>query len=428
MPATIETMEASRAASEVGWPFAHSRAELDAFAAEALQVALRVGATDATIRLLEADNMSVGIRNGNPETLLRSATQRATLTIFNGQRSGSASTSDLSPGALNAAIERAWRIAHYSGEDPFGGPADSSWLEHAPLDLDLYHPRDLSFPDATDLCQRVERAALDFDPAIKNSEGASVSTKNSHFSLATSRGFLGGYTASSHALQCSVIAGGAEGMQVGHWASECRKADQLEAPEQVGRRSAKNARRMLGARKLPTGSWPVLFEAPVASSLLSSLVGALSGGSQFRKMSFLTGGIGERIMSDHLRLRETPHEPQGLGSAPFDVEGVRTVTRDVVLDGVLQGYFLDTYSARRLAMQSTGYAGGARNLTLASSRTQAADDFPAMLKQLGRGLVVTRLLGNGVNGITGDYSRGAAGFWVEAGVIQYPVHGYGGGR
>lgn len=163
MPATIETMEASRAASEVGWPFAHSRAELDAIAAEALQVALRVGATDATIRLLEADNMSVGIRNGNPETLLRSATQRATPTIFNGQRSGSASTSDLSPGALNAAIERAWRIAHYSGEDPFGGPADSSWLEHAPLDLDLYHPRDLSFPDATDLCQRVERAALDFD-------------------------------------------------------------------------------------------------------------------------------------------------------------------------------------------------------------------------------------------------------------------------
>jgi PmbA protein len=401
--------------------FTHDSAELNGIATHLVNAALRRGASDAVARASESDQLAVTVRNARAESLQHSRTQGVTLTVYHGQRSGTASSSDLSPAALAATVESAWHIAQYSGVDPCAGPADAGMLESAPQNLDLFHPWDVSADTAIELAQRAESAARHFDKTIVNSRGASVSAHHGQFALATSQGFLGGYADSFHSLNCSVIAGNENGMQTGHWGTVRRVSTELDSPEATGRRAAEQASLMLDARRLPTGTWPVLFDARIAAPLVRTLVAAVSGEALYRKQGFLPGSLGQRVLADHLSLLESAHELCGLASAPFDHDGVRTGTRDVVRDGVLQGYFLSTYAGRKLGMTSTGFAGGPHNLCLRSSRTEPTDDLHAMLRRLDRGLFVTHLLGQGVNLLTGDYSRGAAGFWVENGVIQYPV-------
>ncbi|WP_408520157.1 metalloprotease PmbA [Paraburkholderia sediminicola] len=402
-------------------PLAHERAKLDEIAGFLVAGALRRGASDAVVRVSESDEFAVTVRNARPEKLQRSGTQSVSLTVYNGQRKGSASSSNLSSAALTATLEAAWHIAHYSGADAFAGPAETSWLETAAPDLDLYHPWDLSTDGAIELALRAESAARAFGEAIVNCNGTSVSAQHGQFSLATSRGFLGGYRYSSHGLDCSVIASNGGGMQTGGWGMTRRMSSELDTPELIGRRAAERAHAMLDARKLPTGAWPVLFEAPIASSLINSLVSAVTGELIYRGQSFLPDSLGQVVLAEHLNLNESPHELCGLASAPFDDEGVRTVTRQLVRDGVLHGYFLSAYAARKLGMASTGNAGGAHNLRLTSTLTRSEDDFAGMLRRLDRGLLVSDLMGQGINHVTGDYSRGASGFWVEDGQIQYPV-------
>jgi PmbA protein len=271
---------------------------------------------------------------------------------------------------------------------------------------------------AIEIASRCEAAALDFDPRITNSEGSNIYTQQWHFIHANSNGFVGGYPTSRYSLSCSVIGGQGDEMQRDDWYTAARREDELEAAEAVGRRAAERTVRRLDARKLDTLQAPVLFDATLAGGLIGHFVGAVSGGALYRKSSFLLDSLGTQVFSPGFNLREAPHVPRGLSSAPFDDEGVATAARDVVTAGVVQGYFLGTYSARKLGMESTGNAGGSHNLVLESGPL----DFDGLLKKMGRGLVVTELLGSGINSVTGDYSRGAAGFWVEDGAIAYPVH------
>ena len=294
-------------------------------------------------------------------------------------------------------------------------------LETSPPDLDLYHPWHLSAEDAVEIARRAEDAAFATDAQIRNSEGASVSAQHSQFVLGTTRGFLAGYPYSRHYVACAPIAGSGRHMQRDDWYSSKRSAEELARPEAVGRYAAERALARLNARRIDTRKVPVLFEAPLAAGLLGAFVQATSGGALYRKTSFLVDSLGKPVFAPHVQIVEEPHAPRAMGSAPFDEEGVRTKRRAVVKDGVVEGYFLSTYSARKLGMQTTGNAGGSHNLSLASSATQSEDDFEAMLKKLGTGLLLTELMGQGVNYVTGDYSRGASGFWVENGQIQYAV-------
>ena len=284
-------------------------------------------------------------------------------------------------------------------------------------ELDLYHPWLLSIDGAIELARRCEQAAFDVSPLVTNSEGATVSMQEGQFVSANSLGFMGGYPTSRHYLACSVIAGKDEGMQRDDWYSTGRNAQNLAAPEEIGDYAARRALSRLGGRKISTCEVPVLFEAPLASSLIGSFVHAVSGGSLYRKASFLTDSLGKRVFSKKVQISERPHLPGALGSSPFDNDGVATRDREVVTDGVLQGYFLSAYTARKLGMETTGNAGGSHNLIVKPGKR----DFKGLLKKMDRGLLVTELLGQGVNYVNGDYSRGAAGYWVEGGEIAYPV-------
>jgi PmbA protein len=279
----------------------------------------------------------------------------------------------------------------------------------------------LTAEQAVALAQRAEAAAFAVDKRITNSEGANTYAQQSHFVMANTRGFMGGYPYSRHSLSVSPIAGKGNNMQRDDWYSSDRNPTKLAQPEAIGRYAAERALSRLSARKLDTRKCPVLFEAPLAAGLLGSFVQAVSGGSLYRKSTFLTDSLGTAVFGPHIQIIEDPHVPGAVGSSPFDEEGVRTHRRDVVSNGIVQGYFLSTYSARKLGMQTTGNAGGSHNLQIVSSTTRAGDDFNAMLRKLDTGLLVTELMGHGVNYVTGDYSRGASGYWVERGVIQYPV-------
>ncbi|MFM0501765.1 metalloprotease PmbA [Paraburkholderia caffeinilytica] len=399
----------------------HTQAQLQAVATDALRYARTLGATDAIIGVSEGNGLSVSVRRGAVETIEHHRNKRIGVTVFIGHQSGSSSTSDFSRGAVHDAIAAAYHIARFTATDNAAGPAEAELLETAPHDLDLYHPWQLSADEAVEIARRAEGAAFAAGPQIRNSEGASVSAQHSQSVLATSRGFLAGYPHSSHHIACAPIAGSGRNMQHGNWYSSKRSAADLAAPEAVGRYAAERALARLGARQLDTRKVPVLFEAPLAAGLLGAFVQATSGGALYRKTSFLVDSLGKAVFAPHVQVIEDPHVPRAMGSVPFDEEGVRTRARRVVKDGVLEGYFLSTYSGRKLGMQTTGNAGGAHNLALRSSRTRAGDDFEAMLKKLGTGLLLTELMGQGVNYVTGDYSRGASGFWVENGVIQYPV-------
>jgi PmbA protein len=312
-------------------------------------------------------------------------------------------------------------IARFTAEDDCAGLPDAELLEKKPRDLRLFHPWQISTEEAIELAQRCENAAFEVDPRISNSEGASVYVQQSHFVSANTRGFIGGYPFSRHTISVAPIAGKGSRMQRDDWYTSARDPKKLAKPEAVGRYAAERALARLNARKLDTRSCPVLFEAPLAAGLLGAFVQAVSGGALYRKSSFLLDSLGKQVFPGHITVVEDPHLVGAVGSAPFDEEGVRTVRRKVVDNGVLQGYFLSSYSARKLGMQTTGNAGGSHNLDLVSSQTKRGDDFAGMLRKMGTGLLVTELMGQGVNYVTGDYSRGASGYWVENGVIQYPV-------
>lgn len=388
---------------------------------DALTHAKSLGASDAAAEVSESRGLSVSVRCKKIETVEQTRDRSLDITVFAGQRRGSASTSDFSAQALRETVEAAWHIARYTAEDPAAGLPDADQLAHDYSDLDLHHPWDISTDEAAALAISAERASYDTSPLITNTDGASVDTYEGHFVLGNTRGFMGGYPFSRHSLSVAPIAGRGAKMQRDYWYTAGRAASELADPTAVGRYAAERTLARLSARRIKTGRFPVLFEAPLAVGLLGSLVQAASGGALYRKASFLLDALGKPVLADHIDIREDPAIPGAMGSSPFDSEGVRTTARDLVAAGILNGYFLSTYTARKLNMPTTGNAGGSHNLRLTSRLTQDQDDFRAMLRKLGTGLLVTELIGQGVNYVSGDYSRGAFGYWVQNGEIQHAV-------
>ena len=397
--------------------FSHSFATLQQLAEDVLKHARDKGASACEVDVSEGFGQSVGVRCDEVETIEFNRDKGIGITIYAGQRKGYASTSDFSAQALRETVEAALDIARFTAEDDCAGLADAALMAKDGPDLDLYHPWALTVEDAIETARRCEQAAFDASPLVSNSEGASVSTQQAHFVSANSLGFMGGYPTSRHYISCSVIAGEQDAMQRDDWYTTRRNAAELDDPALVGRTAAERAVARLGGRKVRTGDFPVLFEAPLAAGLIGSLVHAASGGALYRKSSFLLDQLGKRVMPEFINISERPHILRGLGSSAFDSDGVATRDREVVAGGVLQGYFLSAYTARKLGMQTTGNAGGSHNLIV----EPGALDLAGLLARMGRGLLVTELLGQGINYVTGDYSRGAAGFWVEDGVIAYPV-------
>jgi PmbA protein len=415
---TVSTsVPASTPSNTPSSPFSFSRETLQGLAAQVLDLARAGGASAAETEASEGSGLSLGVRHGELETIEHNRDKGIAVTVYLGQRRGHASTSDFSPDALARTVEKALTIARFTAEDDCAGLADADLLARETPDLDLFHPWNIGVEDAVELARACEGAALVVDPRITNSEGASLSSQVSHFIYANSLGFSGGYPGSRQSLSCAVIAEEDGAMQRDYWYTTARAAADMDTPESVGRRAGERTVRRLNGRKLATRQCPVLFEAPIATGLIASFVSAVSGGHLYRKSSFLLDSLGTKVFPDFFQLRERPFLPRGLSSAPFDSEGVATRERDVVKDGVLRGYFLGSYSARKLGMKSTGNAGGNHNLIVPPT----GEDFTALLKKMDTGLLVTELLGHGLNMVTGDYSRGAAGFWVENGEIAYPV-------
>ena len=423
------TLDTPTATSAARAGFAYSREQFQQLVDDALKLAKSLGASDAGVEVSEGVGLSVSVRKGEVENVERNRDKSIGVSVYIGQRRGNASTSDFSRAALEQTVQAAYDIARFTAEDPAAGLPDEADLAHgdaATRDLDLFHPWAIDAEGAVQIAARCERAALEVDRRITNSEGAGVSAQQSHFFAGNTRGFRGGYASSRHSLSVAPIASlpgkGGDDMQRDAWYSSMRAPQDLAAPEAVGRYAAERALSRLKSRKIATCEVPVLFESTVAAGLLGAYVQATSGGALYRKSSFLLDSLGKPVLPEHIDIHEDPHRMRGKGSAPFDDEGVVTKVRDVVQGGVVQGYFLSSYSARKLGMHTTGHAGGSQNLTLTSRLTTAADDLDAMLRKLHRGLFVIELMGQGVNYVTGDYSRGAAGFWVENGRIAHPVH------
>jgi PmbA protein len=401
--------------------FSNSAESLSNIALSMLDYAKQRGATAAAAEVSEGFGQSVTVRQGEVETIEYNRDKGLGITVYFGQHRGNASTSDFSPQAIRDTVDAALSIARYTASDDCAGlPADES-LAREYADLDLYHPWVLSVEDAISLATECEDAALDADARIQNSEGATVNVHEAQFVLANSLGFVGSYPSSRHSLSCSVIAEQLGAMERDYWYSVAREAGDLKSASEVGRIAAERTVRRLGARQIATMQVPVLFDASVASGLLGSFVAAVSGGNLYRKSTFLLDHLDKTVFSSHIQIADIPDIPKGLASSPFDDEGVKTQRRNIIENGVLRGYFLGSYSARKLGLHSTGNSGGNHNLILQPSGDGDLT-FAGLLKTMGRGLLVTELLGQGVNGITGDYSRGAAGFWVENGQIQHPVH------
>ena len=404
--------------------FAYSREQFQKLVEDVLRHAREIGASEAAVEVSEGCGLSVSVRKGSLEHVERNRDKSLGVTLFVGQRRGNASSSDFSRAAVEQTVRAAYDIARFTAEDPMAGLPEVDDLatpQEASRDLDLFHPWAIDADAAFEIARRCEAAAFATDRQITNSEGAGVSAQQSHFWAGNSRGFRGGYASSRHSISVAPIAGRGAGMQRDAWYSSMRDAAELSAPEEVGRYAAERALSRLRSRKVETCEVPVLFESPLVAGLIGSLVQAISGGALYRKASFLVDSLGQQVMAPHLDLDEDPHQPKGKASAPFDDEGVRTRKRRVIDGGVVQGYFLSSYSARKLGLRTTGHAGGSQNLRLTSRLTNPADDLDAMIRKLHRGLFVTELMGQGLNLVTGDYSRGAAGFWVENGRIAYPV-------
>ena len=395
----------------------HQLDVLKALIADCLQEARQQGATEAEAGVSLESGLSVTARLGEVETVEHHRSRGLGLTVYVGQRKGSASTSDLSPAAMRETVAAAVRIARHAAEDPCAGLPDASLLATECPDLDLFHPWPIEAAQAIELAVACEDAARHGHPDITNSEGASFNTFQGLRVMGNSLGFLHGYASSRHSLSVSVI-GEREGqMQRDDWWTVARDAQDLQSPEAVGRIAAERTLRRLGARSLSTRQCPVIFAADIASSLLGHFIGAIRGGNLYRKSSFLLDQLGQPVFPEFVQIHEQPHLCKALGSVPYDAEGVRTAPRHLVRNGVLESYVLSTYSARKLGLTSTGNAGGVHNLTI----DPGSQDLAGLMRQMGTGLLVTELMGQGVNLVTGDYSRGAAGFWVENGEIQYPV-------
>lgn len=398
--------------------FSYTDTYLRDLAQDILDYARSRGATACEVDVSEGFGQSVSVRKAEVETIEYNRDKGLGVTVYVGQRRGFASSSDFSREATRATVDAAVSIARFTAEDPCAGLPEVSLLAHDLRDLDLFHPWDLQVEQAIDIARRCEAAAFAVSPMVKNSEGASVSSQQSHFVSANSLGFMGGFSSTRHYISCSMIAGEGDDMQRDDWYSSRRDPAELASPEAIGEYAARRALSRLSARRIRTSRVPVIFEAPLAASLLGNFVHAVSGGALYRKSSFLVDSLGQQIFAPQVRISERPHLPKAMGSSRFDDDGVATHDREVVEGGVLQGYFLSTYSARKLGMQTTGNAGGSHNLIVEPGQL----DLDALLRKMGRGLLVTELLGQGVNYVTGDYSRGAAGYWVEGGEIRYPVH------
>lgn len=398
--------------------FACSTEILQDIATTILTLARKGGANACETHISEGSGQNVTARMGEVETIEYTRDKGLSVTVYIGQNRGNASSSDFSPKAIEETVAAALAIARYTAADSFAGLAEASLLATNFPDLDLYHPWSLPVEQAIELAKQCEAAALAIDKRIINSEGASVSVSAAQFIYANSLGFIGGYPSTSHSIGCAVIAGDESGMQRDYWYSVARARDDLERIDAIGQKAGQRSLARLGARKISTCEASVLFDASIAPSLLGYFVQAISGASLYRKSSFLLDSIGKQVFPDNIQIDESPHLAKGLASHSFDDEGVATHARKIVENGIVQGYFLGSYAARKLGMHSTGNAGGNHNLIL---KNDAPLPFDALLRRMGKGLLVTELLGHGVNLVTGDYSQGAAGFWVEQGEICFPV-------
>ena len=397
--------------------FSHSADQLRQIATDVLDYARKRGASSAETEVSEGAGQTVTARQGEVETIEYNRDKGIGVTVYIGKQRGHASTTDFTPQAIRDTVAAALSIARFTALDDCAGLADEDTLARDFPDFDLWHPWDMPVERAIELAQKCEAAGYAVDSRLTNSEGATISTQGSHFIYANTLGFMAGFPSSRHGVWCSLVASRNDEMHREDWYETSRDAAELPDVAVVGRRAGERAVNRLGARKIATTQSPVLFEAPIAASLLGHFVSAVSGGNLYRKTSFLTDCMGQQVFSRLVNMSEQPHVAKGFASTPFDDEGVTTRAREVVKDGVVEGYFLGTYSARKLGLKSTGNAGGNHNLTLRDTGA----DFAGMLKALGTGLLVTELMGHGVNAVTGDYSRGAAGFWVEKGEIAYPV-------
>jgi len=399
-------------------PVRLAQEDLESIIGRALEEARTRGASQAEAAVSQDTGLSVGVRLGEVETLEHQRDRSMGITVYFGQRKGSASTADFSLEAVRATVAKACSIARFTAEDACSGLADAALMTRAPQNLDLAHPWDLTADRAIEIAKSCEAAALGFDPRINNSEGASLGTHRGLHVYGNTHGFVGGYPTTSHTLSCVVLAGSGEDMQRDYWYSSSRDWHELEQAESIGRESARRTIARLGPRRLRTRRSAVLFAPEIARGLIGHFLAAIRGSSQYRQSSFLLNSVGQQVFPAGFAIAERPHIPKAMGSAPFDDEGVATRDRELIADGVLTGYILSSYSARKLGLQTTGNAGGAHNVIVAPN---LAGGTAAMLSRLGTGLLVTELMGQGVNLVTGDYSRGAAGFWVENGAIQYPV-------
>ena len=395
--------------------------ELDALkqiSQDVLKLAKSAGASAAETEVSFGTGQNVSVRLGETENIEYNRDKGVSVTVYFGQQKGHASSSDLSPQALKDTVEAACNIARYTAKDAFCGLADASLMATDMPDLDLYHTWNVSVDDAAELAKTCEAAALNVDKKrITNSEGAGVSSSESVFAYANSHGFVGGNKSSRYSISCSVIAEHKGAMQRDYWYSSARDMRDMESAEYVGNLAGQRTVKRLGAKPIKTGQYPVLFEAPLASGLIGSLISAISGGNLYRKSSFLLDSLGKQVAAPLLNIEELPQLKKGVASSSFDSEGVATKARQLVESGVLNGYLLGSYSARKLGMQSTGNAGGSHNLIVANT----GENFEQLLQKMGTGLLVTEVLGHGLNMVTGDYSRGAAGYWVQNGVIAHPV-------
>jgi PmbA protein len=392
--------------------------DLPALVELALEEAKVLGASQAEAAITMDVGFSATARMGEVETIEYHRDRAMGVTVYFGTRKGSASTADLGPGALRETVAKACSIAKFTAEDPCAGLADPEELAREIRDLDLMHPWDITPEAACEMAINCEAAARAVDPRITNSDGASVTTHRGIRAYGNSHGFLAASPGTAHSISCAVLAVDDGHMERDYWYTTQRDWRDLEDARSVGRRSGERALSRLGARKLGTTRAPVLFAPEVARGLIGHFVGAIRGGSQYRRSSFLLGAAGQHVFPRWLSISERPHLLKGLASAPFDQEGVATRDRELVSGGELMGYVLGSYSARKLGLRTTGNAGGTYNL-LVHGRER---DFDAMLGLMGRGLLVTEMMGQGVNPVTGDYSRGATGFWVEDGQLAYPVH------
>ncbi len=395
----------------------NNRAELEGIVQQVLDAAKSAGATSAEADIGTGNGLSVTVRMGELETIEHQRDKGLSLTVYLDQQKASASTTDFTSQAIADAARAACTIAKNAGADEHAGLIDTKYLAQQIPDLDLFHPWDIEPDEAVELALQCEHEARQLDPRINNSDGSLLNTYSGCHIYGNTNGFIGGWNWSSHTIDCTVIAEQDGNMQRDGWYSKARDRNDLQDIKDVGREAASRTVAKLGARKLSTRNVPVIFEAPVASSLFSAFISAISGSALYREASFLLNKLNQQVFADHIHIHEQPHLKKALGSAPFDNNGMATRARDLVKDGILQGYLLSAYSARKLGMTPTGNAGGAHNLIIESG----SSDLSGLIKKMGTGLLITDMIGFGVNQVTGDFSRGASGVWIESGEIQYPV-------